>query len=188
MAQGIDYGLGLTNIDHTTEIRYGVIHQNEVLQAWADSAESDYGDPTCPDCGNRALASDDLDEEYTEAKWFTGKDFACTACQTCFWSDNAYGDSPLAFTLDDGEYVAEQSGDDCDIFIIRSPYYTYAPFCSPCAPGAGYLGSAEGRTADDDVKTYCFGHDWFDGGKAPYAVYRVDTNELVAPLTDTDTE
>ncbi len=36
---GIDYGRGLTNIDLETKIRYGVIRQRHVLQAWADSSE-----------------------------------------------------------------------------------------------------------------------------------------------------
>jgi len=71
-------------------------------------------------------------------------------------------------------YVAQQSRDDTDIFIIKSPYYTFARFCSPCAPGAGHL-----RNYDPDgVKTYCFGNDWFEG-ECPYPVYRVDNNECV---------
>jgi hypothetical protein len=36
---GIDYGRGKTNIDLETGIRYGVISQNDVLQAWADCSE-----------------------------------------------------------------------------------------------------------------------------------------------------
>ncbi len=52
MAKGIDYGNGLTNIDHSNGIRYGVIPANEVLQAWCDSSEPDYGEPHCPKCGN----------------------------------------------------------------------------------------------------------------------------------------
>lgn len=35
---GIDHGLGTTNADHSTGIHYGVISQNEVLQAWADNS------------------------------------------------------------------------------------------------------------------------------------------------------
>lgn len=41
MTRGIDYGGGQTNIDHETGIRFGVIPANDVLQAWADSAEDD---------------------------------------------------------------------------------------------------------------------------------------------------
>jgi hypothetical protein len=50
MSLNIDYGIGLANIDHATGIRYGVIPQYDVLQAWADSAEPEYGQPLCPKC------------------------------------------------------------------------------------------------------------------------------------------
>jgi len=52
---GIDYGRGETNIDKLTGIRFGVINQGEVGQAWFESAEADYGKPTCPKCGNEAI-------------------------------------------------------------------------------------------------------------------------------------
>ena len=31
----------------------------------------------------------------------------------------------------------------------------------------------------DGVKTYCLGHNWFEGGIAPYPVYRVSDNVQV---------
>ena len=42
--RGIDYSLpnSTVNRDSKTGIRYGVISQNAVLQAWADSAEAEY--------------------------------------------------------------------------------------------------------------------------------------------------
>jgi hypothetical protein len=43
---GIDYGHGKTNIDLETKIRYGIIRQRHVLQAWADSSET-----ICEQCG-----------------------------------------------------------------------------------------------------------------------------------------
>jgi hypothetical protein len=129
---GIDYGRGLTNIDTETGIRYGVISQNEVLQAWADSSEPDYWD---------------VEDEFAE---------------------------PLSYTLDDGEYKAI-CGDDGDIFIIKSPFYTLCRFCSPCAPGAGYLMNPD----DDGIKAYCFGRDWFDDEQAPYKVFSVETGKEV---------
>ena len=50
--KGIDYGKNLNvNIDKNG-IHYGVINQNEVLQAWADSSTPFYGKSTCQECGN----------------------------------------------------------------------------------------------------------------------------------------
>jgi hypothetical protein len=177
---GIDYGMGKTNIDTTNGIRYGVISLHEVVQAWRDSSEPDYGDPHCPKCGNEAVGIDDpavpdIDDLPTDEWEDDGRDHACLNCCYSFYSSDAHGDEPLSHTLDDGEYIASQGGGDSDIFIIKSPYYTTCNFCSPCAPGAGYLMN----TVDDGIKAYCFGHDWFDDGKAPYPVYSVATGELV---------
>lgn len=138
MNKGIDYSMGMANVNHETGIHYGVIHQGEVIEAWADSSE-----PVYPDCDC---------EDFCE----------CEA---------------QAFEYDKGGYKVFQSGDDCDIFITESPYYTTCQFCSPCAPGAGYIMN----TVKDGVKAYCFGHDWFENGKAPYPVYDVKTGKRVKP-------
>jgi hypothetical protein len=68
---------------------------------------------------------------------------------------------------------------DSDILILKSPFYTFAPFCSPCVPGAGCL-----DTPDlEGVKTYCFGHGWFEEQIAPYPVFRVsDDRRVIAEL------
>jgi hypothetical protein len=181
MGRGIDYGMGTTNIDKDKGIRYGVIPQNEVLQAWADSSEADYGSPTCGKCGNEAV---DIDAEgvpdigsYQGDDWdLDGRDHACLHCKRTFDSDDAYGDEPECWYVDDGEYQAT-CGNDGDIFITKSPYYTRAAFCSPCAPGACYLLNPR----EDGEKAYCFSHDWFEDGKAPYPVYRVSDDTLVEP-------
>ena len=159
---GIDYGNGKTNIDEKTGIRFGVISQNEVLQVWADDSEADYGKPTCPHCGSENHSDGDVTE------------YRCDDCKVCFDSEQAYGDDPIRWTID-GEYRAEQGGDDTDIFVLESPYYTRAQFCSPCAPGACHLENP----IPNGEKTYCFGHDWFDGGSAPYPVYRVSDDSIV---------
>jgi len=140
--KGIDYGMGNTNIDKIHNIRYGVIHQNEVLQAWADDSEPYYGEP-----GEETQETEDMYNDMVE---------------------------PINWFIDDGEYIAE-CDDSGDIFITKSPYYTRAQFCSPCAPGACYLMNP----CNNGEKTYCFGSDWFEDNKAPYPVYRVSDNTLI---------
>jgi hypothetical protein len=177
---GIDYGLGTTNIDRATGIRFGVIHSHSILQAWSDSSEAEYGEPHCPKCGNEAVSIDDPevpDLDDAEDWEDEGRDHACVSCKYSFDSCEAYGDEPLGFTLDDGEYKATQSGGDCDVFVLKSPYYTRAHFCSPCAPGAAYLENP----CESGPKAYCFGHDWFEDNKAPYPVYRVSDDSEVLP-------
>ena len=84
---------------------------------------------------------------------------------------------PSSFFIREDDIAAQQPYDDPDIFVLKSKYYTWAQFCSPCAPGAGYLTSF--TDPEVGVKTYCFGHDWFENERAPYPVYSVETNELV---------
>lgn len=181
MNKGIDYSIGTANRDNENGIHYGVISQNEVLQAWADNSE-----PYCPceDCGDWDLAQEDdtgswfvvdvdnknvagpFDNEEEARDYVDDNKSDICGCDFC---------EPSSFYVDDEEYKAEQSRDDTDIFILKSPYYTRCQYCSPCAPGAGYVMN----TVPDGIKAYCFGHDWFEDGKAPYPVYRVDNDERV---------
>lgn len=85
---------------------------------------------------------------------------------------------------EDGEYLCRQNGDDPDVFVVRSPYFTFAQFCYPYftpAPDAYHLDHPTDDPTDDGERTYCYGHDWFAGGGAPYPVYSVATGELVPP-------
>ena len=157
----IDYGLGKTNIDEKG-YRYGIIHQNEVLQAWCDSSEPVYY-YVCPECEH------EIGEDYQDI---------CPNCNKEF--DDLEFDylEPLNFTFEDSEYSAF-SDDYGDIMILKSPYFTYAQFCSPCAPGAIYL--MNNVNPNENNKGYCFGHDWFESGKAPYPIYSVKTGKTVNP-------
>ena len=177
MYAGIDYGMGKTNVDVKTGIRFGVISQNSVLQAWADSAEADYGEPedsqVCPHCGEEWEKPENAGPEV-KLEWLDTLE--CTYCEEEWEVEFPDCCEPIGWTLDDGEYKAV----DClgsDIMILSSPYYTLAQYCSPCCPGAGNLDCA----MDGGHKTYWFGHGWFDGGTAPYPVYSVETGELVEP-------
>lgn len=177
---GIDYGMGQTNIDLDTGIRYGVIPMN-TLNEWAwESFEPDYGNPHCPHCGNEACDSSDEgvpDFDENEDIEVSGcGDYYCAGCRKAFDGDEAFGDEAIGHNLDDGEYQGFVDSYN-DVMLLKSPFYTRAQFCSPCAPGAAYLTNP----CDDGPKAYCFGHDWFDGGIAPYPVYRVSDDTLVQP-------
>lgn len=174
-SRGIDYGMGETNIDRKTGIRYGVIPQNAISQAWADSSEGYYGDPTCGECGNPL-------KSYRNGENAKKDDtsFVCESCEIIY-GDDWLSDyvNPISFVLDDGTYRAE-SDSDGDIFIYQSPYYTHTQFCSPCAPGACYLLNP----CVDGEKCYCFNADWFDAKNepCPYPIWRiVDDVQIYVP-------
>jgi hypothetical protein len=163
MYTGIDYGNGLTNKNQITGIRFGVIPSHDVLY-WDDS-EIIYSN-CCPFCGNEGKKPI---QEYKR----------CPHCRKTFNPDRDFDDqSPIGYKLDNAEYFASQRYDDCDIFIERSPYFTYAQFCSPCAPGACYLRNPIPQRLVDN-RCYCFGHDFFADNIAPYSVYSVETGKKI---------
>lgn len=158
---GIDYGRGLVNVDHSTGIRYGVIHHSMIGQSWYDESEGDYGEPSCPDCGGMILDCEDV--------------YRCDVCGAVYDdSEQLYPESPIAWYYNDEGYTMEQSGDDCDIFVTCSPYFTFCALCSPCAPGAGYIMTQ--LSPDSGIRAYCPGPEWFEDG-APFRVYSVESEE-----------
>ena len=163
---GIDYGLGRSNVDKDNGIRYGVISMNSINLDCTDSFEYDYGEPTCPTCGEPVVESPH--ESVTDEDWNDGKDFACATCKACYWSDAVYSDEAIGWSYDADGYELTGCLDN-DIFVLTSPYYTFAQFCSPCVPGAGNLDNP----MSEGVKTYCLGADWFENERAPYPVYSV---------------
>jgi len=156
--KGIDYGHGMVNIDNNG-IRFGVIHQHEVLQVWCDESEPYYGEIMCQGC-LQVVTIDDETCPNCDHDLIDGFDFI----------------EPVSYTYDKDGYSME-SDDHGDIMVFKSPYYTHAQFCSPCAPGACYLTNPV--EADPNNKCYCLGHDWFENEKAPYPVYDVKTDKLV---------
>jgi predicted RNA-binding Zn-ribbon protein involved in translation (DUF1610 family) len=164
---GIDYGRGLTNIDLKTGIHYGVIQHNEIGNMWYEAAEALYV-YHCPHCGK------ELKKGIQQKK--------CGSCRREIDPENNFDDCVeiVSYFVKNKNLVAEQMADNEDIFVIKAKYYTYAKFCSPCAPGACYLNDSI-QDDPDAPKAYCFNHNWFEGGKAPYRVYSVKTGKEVLP-------
>lgn len=199
---GIDYGK-YTNINRNPEtgIHYGVISRNSVI-----------------DCGQEVFERGD---NLSFKAWQDEVKKDIRRALDDYFSDHKFGDrktSPLddavenAFdAIEDGlndryqedsdDYKYEHDGYvittclDNDFMVIKSPFYTYAQFCSPCAPGAGNLDSPfKSSVGNPDwseelkleaekagfKKVYCLGRDWFDGGVSPYPIFSVETNELAS--------
>jgi len=195
---GIDYSAGMANIDHEAGIHYGVIDFTEVLQAWADDSTPVYV-YHCPYCGN-ILADRFL--ELLEGQQYK----KCPSCKKRLTSNDFEYCDPCGYEYKGDGYDILQSNDTANLFIIKSPYYTYAQYCSPCVPGAGYLmacfsGMHDTSDGEEEVidyiknpkqyqleatllgfpMAYCLGHDWFKEGKAPYLVFSVEDDELQQP-------
>jgi hypothetical protein len=172
---GINYGTEFSNMDVLAGIRFGVIPHGHVGAAWYDDAEAHYGDPSCPECGGDVVEFDDDKHESYKCEHFG--DYACEECETLHDAEWVYPDEPLSWFYNEDGYAMEQL-DEVDIFISKSPFFTYAQFCSPCAPGACYLPSPLDHKADNN-KCYCLGHEWFEGEKAPYPIWNVKTGRRI---------
>ncbi len=178
---GTDYGNRTSNIDKETGIRYGVISQHTVGEFWYSDAEADYGKPTCPECGGEVLESSD---EKVPEEDSCDKDYYCPQCKTSFYSDSCFCDEPIGWSYEDDKYTLTDCLDN-DIFVLKSPYFTYAQFCSPCVPGGCNLDSPLNiqEIKDENYrqnKAYCLGPEWFEKEIAPYPVYSVETGELIS--------
>ena len=168
VAGGIDYSHGTVNVDNETGIHYGIISQNDVLEAWCDKSELQYGKPTCGYCGTELPIDYDTDD----------MPYMCTHCGKITEQDwELYPDEPdepHAFIFENEEYILESCFNNTEIFVLKSPYYMRCRFCSPCAPGAGDINTPD----ENGILAYCLGPDWFED-PPEYKIYRVDNHEEV---------
>jgi hypothetical protein len=161
--RSIDYGLGKTNIDTETGIRFGVQKINSLHECIHDDLEMIYPEPCCTKCGGEF--TDDPDYDY----W-------CASCED-YSLESDFHDAECIGSELTGKYEAHSAFDHSCLFLTKSPYYTYANLCSPCAPGAGDLDSY--TEPDYGYQCYCFGPEMFDDNKAPYPIWKVADNTLV---------
>lgn len=157
---GIDYSFGKSNVDDKG-FHFGVISTNDCTEYIWDSVESEYWHG-CPNCGT------EIDQDDYCA------DDNCPHCDCEIADGEQWSYEPIAnYIKTEGIEAIVDSHND--IMIVKSPYYTHAQFCSPCAPGAGHLANP----CPTGPKTYCLGKDWFDNDIAPYPVYDCKTDKLV---------
>lgn len=184
--KGIDYsGPGTTcNRDTKTGIRYGIIPQNDASPEALDDIFTNGTDLGFEDYkqGVKDNLRKALSDYFHDYKRTSGNSPLDCAVENAFdaISDNlgdSYDGSDCArMELEQNGYklMTDSSG---DLWVMKSPFFTYAQFCSPCAPGACYLRNPVEPCESN--KCYCLGADWFEDGKAPYPVYSVETGALV---------
>lgn len=183
---GIDYGMGLTNRDpENMSFHYGIISCHEISGEALNDLEADYGEACCPKCDSKAMdyesfynESSEEDQEAIEEWQYEEHecaDYVCPDCQYVFGSESAFREEPLGFYYDSEKLRVHQSYDDSDLWILKSEYYTLCAYCSPCAPGAGFIMNQR----KNGIKTYCLPADWFENEECPYTIYKVSDGSLV---------
>lgn len=177
------------NRDPVTGIRYGIISAHRIPHIWED-AEAVYW-VGCPSCGSELREPDDEPEpdaplasiadleaaarRRAVPAWYEGD--PCPSCGADIGYGEQYEDEPSHYTIGgpncDTHGMVDSSG---DVWCFRSPYFTRAAYCSPCAPGACYVGSPDPSGA----QAYCLGPDYYtDDEPAPYPIWRVADGALV---------
>ena len=192
---GINYSRGQSNTDTDTSVRYGVICQNSVS---GEAVEDVYHGPHSRDMAFESHR-DEIKEAIASAIKGSNKledSFRERDLESIIEAAFDEAEEHIASLLAATDPLYEHDGYkitkclDCDLMILKSPFYTYAQYCSPCVPGAGNLnhpfdGPIENwcKAAEEAgfPKVFCLGHDWFDDNTAPYPVFSVATNEQVQP-------
>jgi hypothetical protein len=173
----------IPNYDPATGIHYGVISPHtpnpDAVQDIYDSGD------------NLSYAAaieqikDELESSLQRVLEAYGLDERTAEATSAVWEtvEQEFNDH---YEEQDDQYQYEQDGyilqtSSLGIYVIKSPYYTFAAACSPCCPNAGDLDTPRAS----GLKTYCLGVDWFDkDNPVPYPVYSVDTNVEIFPDTE----
>lgn len=185
---GINYaGRTDTNKDKETGIRFGVISQHSIMpeafdDIWSKARDLSFESAVAEAKGKLKSAVEDYVrdsrlEETVESLWAeVEQDFS-----------DSYDDCGERSWLYEAEGYKLADCLTMDVFVLKSPFFTFAQFCSPCVPGACNLDSPLGteekptdcHLAPSDNRCYCLGHDFFENGKAPYLVFSVATGEEI---------
>ena len=144
---GIDWGVGTSNRNPETGIRYGIMSRLEMPSWFDDELEYEYA-YGCPHCG--------VEIEPSEAGELEMEGNLCSCCGAGFADWEACGEEPVCCTFSvDG--VVGSVDSDGDVLIYSSPWITHGSHCSPCAPGAVTVGW---DPVDGGVRAYGPNPEW----------------------------
>jgi hypothetical protein len=164
----------LTNMNTETGIHFGVIPKNDLwncAEEFFDYAEDVSYNDLLQEIMDAVNSLNDIVDEKTiqEMIELAQNDM-----------NENYNNDCAQLHYEQNGYILEANNDDCDLFIIKSPYWTWAPQCSQCTPGAGYLPDAD---EDASLRTYCLGPEWFENEQAPYKCHNVDPSDTIDEAT-----
>lgn len=185
---GIDYGMGLSNVDKETGIRYGVIHQNKISPyAFEDIMNNgtDVDFESFKEDLQSSLESAIASTLEEHGMFRKGSKYNCNdpeqmaeeIVDNLEWDGyEGIGDCTRYEYNEDGYLL--QTCSEGDIFVLKSNFVTRGPYCSPCAPGAVYLDDATGN--EEMALSYCLSQDWFDEDcPCPYPVFEKESMKCV---------
>ena len=147
----------MTNYDEETRIHYGVIHCQHVIEMWMEKSIDVYENEKCKECGKEIVPFSST----------------CENCKAEIEEDVWEGIEPIGHEYWNGKYLMT-AGDNMDVFVIKSPYYTWCRPCSSCTPNAGYI--IDQTEEGEGIKTYCPGPRWYEDG-VKVRMWKVENGE-----------
>ena len=170
---GINYASGLnTNKNSETGIRYGVISQHSLMPEALDDIFTQGRDLSYEgyieeiNKNLRSVLSNYFSDWAMKSKDVPSNlDCAVENAFNAISDDIGYQSDSPKMLYESQDYSIETCSDN-DLIVTKSPYFTYAQFCSPCVPGAFNLDSPL-EQEESDNKCYCLGSDWFGRGESP---------------------
>lgn len=166
--------VNIPNYDKEAGIYYGCISQHTPMP---EAVSDIFCGPDARDLSFECAVDEVLSEmkQGVEAfKYVSGDDVDWDLVKDRIEEDLDPCDEPTMLYECDGYKISTSAALVC-LFVEKSPYFTHAKQCSPCAPEAGDLDNP----SEDGRKCYCLGHDWFEEEKAPYPVFSVETGETI---------
>lgn len=159
-----------------TGIRYGVIPVTGIDYEMLDKFDIPKLANACPYCGatgESLVENEDYDFDYV-----------CDQCDRGFTLDEM---NSVLYDEYDGDKVFHDDGfqlilnRSCtEIWVIKSPWCARGGHCSPCAPGAIWLG----KGCTQDALGYCLDKEWFtEDWEMQYIVE--DVAEVIAARSKT---
>jgi hypothetical protein len=144
----------IPNYDKKENIHYGVISIHNLNEFAYDGFEPE-NYISCPSCG----------KEFDEVS----ENLICNNCNYETDYEEFFYNETGESIYEDDNYILKLDEYN-DIFIIKSPYYTFCKPCSPCAPNAGYILHED---KENGIKTYCLDKTWFEDEKTPYEYFEI---------------
>lgn len=170
---GLNYaGHSGANQDKATGIHYGVIPSNSLSPFALDDIYSNGTDLNYESWKEEVKTSvqssveSALDSFMLSSQARRLAEAATEAVMDSDWLGEGYeSNGESSYLYEDGDLKIQLCSDG-DIFVIKSPFVCNAQYCSPCAPGAGYLPNP----CDSGPVCYCLPEDWFDSeNPCPYS-------------------
>ena len=191
-----------TNVDNETSIHYSTIYGNNISSEILQEITFYNGEDLTYQEALEELKESFIDhiKEFLESNYlndhYINFDEMFDGIQESF--NDTYESDNTVYLYDHDGYTIEYHSYDNSLIILKSPYYTYCRYASPCFPNGAYLPDAIDRNdnynfnnlleSDQICKCYALDESFYDDEYAPMpqvTIYKVSDNTSINNQTTT---